>query len=227
MKKIQLNKERYWTKLMKSLLNWIQIPSKIEKVRKIICFPFSFFSIRFLNDYKHIGHRCAMNGEIDREEESRMFWIRFVCWIHKVSRGGIVSVMDSRMQNTRHTLFGWFLSFKIFQRTFLKIRMELKLAASLFVCFFFDDPFHCIYFGTLSKLKFIIAYEVNWSNIWIWFSAGFPNQEKNPSLPVFDVHILLFKKNVASLWKEKIYFLCFHSLFFSLSVVADVTFTNK
>lgn len=30
------------------------------------------------------------------------------------------------------------------------------------------DPFHCIYFDALSKLKFIIAYEMNWSAIWIW-----------------------------------------------------------
>lgn len=41
------------------------------------------------------------------------------------------------------------------------------------------DPFHCIHFDALSKLKFIIAYEMNWSAIWIW---GLIPGKKNHSL---------------------------------------------
>lgn len=84
--------------------------------------------------------------------------------------------MGSQMQSsTRHTFWS---SFSVFFLATNKKRIEEFEVFFYSVCLFsiiegfvghvMVDPFHCIYFDALSKLKFIIAYEMNWSAIWIW-----------------------------------------------------------
>lgn len=122
-----------------------------------------FFSVFPLYIHGHFEMRCP----------EKWTKISFVCWIRKSLRGLMFE------NNECFNCPGFYKCKTLFKTPFqmccwihqtkLKLRFLFGYLALLktFWVTFGLDPFYCIYFDALSKLKFITAYKRYWSVIWI------------------------------------------------------------